>query len=242
VLVGGQSSRMGQPKAALDFGGMPLLTRIVIELKWWFEEIVIVAAPETAGQPRIEISGLTIVHDETAFAGPLDALRRGLNALDHDVAFACSCDLPLLNSDVAADLVAMLDDFDAVIPEVGGKLQPLHAVYRKHCANAIGSLAASGEKRLTASAAAINGRRVTEHELRKIDPQLTDVTIVPQARLTMEQQVSSDVTLTYITNLAVANQQIVRIEWDFSRKWSAVALRDENGAFSIDFQYRKRFK
>ncbi len=38
----------------------------------------------------------------------------------------------------------------------------------------------------------------------KIDPQLTDVTIVPQARLTMEQQVSSDVTLTYITNLEVS--------------------------------------
>jgi translocation and assembly module TamB len=76
----------------------------------------------------------------------------------------------------------------------------------------------------------------------KIDPQLTDVTIVPQARLTLEQQVSSDVTLTYITNLAVTNQQIVRVEWDFSRKWSAVALRDENGAFSVDFQYRHRFK
>lgn len=76
----------------------------------------------------------------------------------------------------------------------------------------------------------------------KIDPQLTDVTIVPQARLTMEQQISSDVTLTYVTNLAETNQQLVRIEWDFSRKWSAVALRDENGAFSIDLQYRKRFK
>ena len=76
----------------------------------------------------------------------------------------------------------------------------------------------------------------------KIDPQITDVTIVPQDRLTMEQQVSSDVTLTYSTNLAIANQQIVRVEWDFSRKWSAVALRDENGAFSIDFLYRKRFK
>jgi len=76
----------------------------------------------------------------------------------------------------------------------------------------------------------------------KIDPQLTDITIVPQARLTMEQQVSSDITLTYITNLAVTNQQIVRVQWDFSGKWSAVALRDENGAFSIDIQYRKRFK
>lgn len=164
---------MGQPKAALDFGGIPLLTRIVVELKWWFDEIVIVAAPKSAGQPGIEIPGLKILRDESAFGGPLDALRRGLNALDHGVAFACSCDLPLLNSDVAADLVAMLDGFDAVIPEVGGKLQPLHAVYRKQCANAIAVLEAKGEKRLTANANAINARKVGESELRRIDPKLS---------------------------------------------------------------------
>ncbi len=76
----------------------------------------------------------------------------------------------------------------------------------------------------------------------KIDPQITDVTTIPQARLTFEQPVSSDVTLTYITNLAVANQQIVRVEWDLNRRWSVVALRDENGAFSIDFLYKKSFK
>lgn len=76
----------------------------------------------------------------------------------------------------------------------------------------------------------------------KIDPQLTDITSVPQARLTFEQQVSADVTLTYITNLAVTNQQIVRIEYDLNKRWSVVALRDENGAFGIDFQYKKRFK
>jgi translocation and assembly module TamB len=76
----------------------------------------------------------------------------------------------------------------------------------------------------------------------KIDPQLTDITSVPQARLTLEQQVSPDVTLTYITNLARTDQQIVRLEWDLSKRWSVVALRDENGAFGIDFQFRKRFK
>ena len=76
----------------------------------------------------------------------------------------------------------------------------------------------------------------------KIDPQLTDLTSIPQARLTLEQQVTTDVTLTYITNLARTDQQIIRVEWDFSKQWSVVALRDENGAFGIDFQYRKRFK
>jgi translocation and assembly module TamB len=75
----------------------------------------------------------------------------------------------------------------------------------------------------------------------KIDPQLTDITSVPQARLTLEQQISTVVTVTYITNLSVTNQQIVRVQWDLNKQWSVVALRDENGAFSVDFQYRKRF-
>jgi translocation and assembly module TamB len=76
----------------------------------------------------------------------------------------------------------------------------------------------------------------------KIDPQLTGVENIPQARLTLEQQVSKDITLTYITNLARTQEQIVRIQWDISKQWSAIALREENGLFGIDFQYRKRFK
>ena len=76
----------------------------------------------------------------------------------------------------------------------------------------------------------------------KIDPQLTGVENIPQARLTLEQQVSKDITLTYITNLARTQEQIIRIQWDLSRQWSATAVREENGLFGIDFQYRKRFK
>ena|SRR5208283_5830455 len=163
---------MGQPKASLDFGGITLLTRLVIELKRRFDEIVIVAAPESAGQPHIEIAGLKIVYDETAFAGPLDALRRGLDAVTDQVAFACSCDLPLLDSDVAMAIVAMLGGFDAAIPVIGEKLQPLHAVYRKRCASALGTLAARGESRLSAIADAVNTRRVGERELKAIDPEL----------------------------------------------------------------------
>jgi translocation and assembly module TamB len=76
----------------------------------------------------------------------------------------------------------------------------------------------------------------------KIDPQLTDLTSVPQARVTLEQQISKDITLTYITNLTRTQEQIIRVEWDLNRQWSVIALRDENGAFGIDFQYRKRFR
>ena len=75
----------------------------------------------------------------------------------------------------------------------------------------------------------------------KIDPSLTGVENIPQARVTLEQQVSRDITLTYITNLSRTQEQIVRVQWDINRRWSAIAVREENGVFGIDFQYRKRF-
>ena len=76
----------------------------------------------------------------------------------------------------------------------------------------------------------------------KIDPTVTGVDTLPSARLTLEQQVSRDVTLTYTTNLNRTQEQIVRLQWDLNPQWSAVAVRDANGLFGVDFQYRKRFK
>lgn len=76
----------------------------------------------------------------------------------------------------------------------------------------------------------------------KIDPTMTGVDNLPEARLTVEQQVSRDISLTYITNLNRTQEQIVRLQWDLSPRWSAIAVRDSNGLFGMDLQYRKRFK
>ena len=76
----------------------------------------------------------------------------------------------------------------------------------------------------------------------KIDPQLTGLSAVPQARLTIEQQISRDITLTYVTNLSQANQQIIRLEWNIDKSWSVVAVREENGVFGVDFFVKKRFR
>jgi translocation and assembly module TamB len=75
----------------------------------------------------------------------------------------------------------------------------------------------------------------------KIDPQLTGV-VSPQARLTLEQQITPDITFTYITNITRSNPQVIRIEWALNRQWSVVALREENGLFGMDFYYKKLFK
>jgi translocation and assembly module TamB len=75
----------------------------------------------------------------------------------------------------------------------------------------------------------------------KIDP-LVEGIAYNQARLTLEQQLSRDVTVTYVTNLAQTAEQIFRVEWALNRQYSVVALRDDNGEFGIDFLYKKSFK
>ena len=76
----------------------------------------------------------------------------------------------------------------------------------------------------------------------RIDPTLSGVENNPQARLTLEQQITPNLTFTYITNVTNSNPQVVRVEWSFARQWSAVALREENGLFGLDFFYKRRFK
>ena len=76
----------------------------------------------------------------------------------------------------------------------------------------------------------------------KIDPLVQGITNTPQARLTVEQSISKQITVTYITNLAQTSEQIFRLEWAFSAQYSLIAIRDDNGEFGIDIQYKKRFK
>ncbi|MGH7947722.1 MAG: molybdenum cofactor guanylyltransferase [Candidatus Binataceae bacterium] len=172
VLAGGPSKRMGRSKAALPFGASTLLGRIVDELSRGFREVVVVAAPVEVEQLPIEFHGVTVVRDKAVQRGPVAALARGLESIEGDTTFACSCDLPMLRVDVALALAGMLDDYDAVIPEVGMVLQPLHSVYRKECLDELRALEREGEARLVELIGRINARVVVEEELRELDRDL----------------------------------------------------------------------
>jgi translocation and assembly module TamB len=76
----------------------------------------------------------------------------------------------------------------------------------------------------------------------KIDPTFTSGAELPQARLTVQQQISSDLTFTYITNVTRSDSQIVRVEWAIDDNWSALATRQENGMVGVDLFYKRRFQ
>ncbi len=77
----------------------------------------------------------------------------------------------------------------------------------------------------------------------KIDPEVGGAENNPSsARVTIEQQVAKNLTVTYITDLAKANQQIISAEYNVTRAVSIVAVRDQYGIVSFDVRIRQRRK
>lgn len=74
----------------------------------------------------------------------------------------------------------------------------------------------------------------------RINPSVSGTENNPNARLTVEQQVSNNVTLTYITNLTRSAQQVIQFEYNINSEYTFQAIRDENGVVSFDLLVRKR--
>ncbi len=173
VLAGGRSSRMGADKAALPIGGVTMLARVVAALGRDFGEVAVISGTLVTNQDsELAQPFVRIMRDSVAFEGPVKALRLGLATVQTGVAFACACDLPFVNAALAAALCAMAERCDAAIPMVHGRLQVLHAAYRKSCLPALDAMIARGGRRLQDLAPRLNARIVSEAEVLAYDPDL----------------------------------------------------------------------
>jgi molybdopterin-guanine dinucleotide biosynthesis protein A len=167
VLAGGRSSRMGSPKAALEWHGSTLLRRVVgIVARGVDGPVVVVRAP---GQPLPVLpDAVEVVDDAREGRGPLQGLAAGLAAVreEAEIAFASSTDVPLLHPRFIRRVLAALEpDVDVVLPHVGGFPHPLAAAYRTELVDAVERLIAEDRMRPAFLFEACRVRRLDEATL-----------------------------------------------------------------------------
>jgi molybdopterin-guanine dinucleotide biosynthesis protein A len=172
VLCGGQSSRMGRPKAWLPFGDELLLQRVVRLLGTAVRPVVVVAAPDQDVPPLP--GDIRIVRDAQPGRGPLQGLAAGLEALRGlaDVAYVSSCDAPFLNPAFVNRLIDLLGDNAAAVPYVNGYHHTLAAVYRVEVAEAVNGLLVEDRLRSSLLLEVVPTRIVTVEDLVDFDPLL----------------------------------------------------------------------
>ncbi len=76
----------------------------------------------------------------------------------------------------------------------------------------------------------------------KIDPAFVGTLGTSSARITVEQQLTRQVTVTFATNVNSSAQQLIQLQYQLSDNKSVVATRDENGVFSLVYKIRKRYR
>jgi translocation and assembly module TamB len=76
----------------------------------------------------------------------------------------------------------------------------------------------------------------------KIDPNVGLPGFTSGARVTIEEQMTRDFTLTYVTNTASSQYRIIQFEWAVGENVSLIGVRDQNGIFGVELKFRRRFK
>lgn len=172
ILCGGQSKRMGKPKAWLPIAGEIMLPRVVRLLSEVVSPIVVVAAPGQELPPLPK--DVLIVRDEEEGRGPLQGLAAGLAALNGrvDAAYVSSCDVPFLRPAFVTRMIELLGDERICVPLVGDYHHPLAAVYRVDVLAMVRKLLSEDRRRPVFLFESVPTRVVTADELRDVDAAL----------------------------------------------------------------------
>lgn len=173
VLAGGKSTRLGTDKALLTLcsgqRGVTAQTMMggIVEKLLTISKEIIVVGDLKRGYEHLKAR---LVSDVYPGAGSLGGIYSGLQAAIFSHALVVACDMPFLNVRLLRYMISLPRDYDVLIPKLGGRLEPLHAIYSKNCLSPIEGLLRCGDLCILDLFDQVRVRYVAEEEIERYDP------------------------------------------------------------------------
>lgn len=166
ILAGGESRRMGSNKAFLEHNGKPFIERILDTFSDFNERIIVANDVSLYQYPLVET-----LQDTYPDRGPLCGLYTGLKSAKNDTCIVLTVDVPFISSELMSYLATLEDKVDAIVPNVGGYLHPLCAVYRKSALSIIEKAVEEDIRKVRRVLKALSVLEVKEEDLKQFsDP------------------------------------------------------------------------
>jgi molybdopterin-guanine dinucleotide biosynthesis protein A len=182
ILAGGKSLRYGKNKALVEVDGARLIERVISVMRPLFENLIIIT-----NTPReYDYLQLPMHEDLIKGLGPVGGVYTGLEAISSESAFFVACDMPFLQASLIRHMIEIRGDFDAVVPKVDWKIEPLHAIYTRNCLPAIKELIDKQGYQIIKFFDNVKVRYVKEEEIRSFDPMLKSFLNVNSPRELMD--------------------------------------------------------
>jgi molybdopterin-guanine dinucleotide biosynthesis protein A len=137
ILAGGKNTRIARNKAFIELPtGETILQHTINVLQEIFPEIIIVTNqsqdPEFGKDAYLKFDA-QVVEDLIKESGPLGGIFTGLCYSVSKHNFVVACDMPFIQPALIRLLLEKSGNYDVVIPEIDGEVEPLFAVYSKNC-------------------------------------------------------------------------------------------------------------
>ncbi|MBE7102592.1 molybdenum cofactor guanylyltransferase [Bacillus cereus] len=131
VLAGGQSSRFGEPKALAIWKGTTFVEHIVKVMESILQDVVVIS--HTDIKERVEqLVQVPVIEDIPHYKGngPLAGIVSGMEYIEADWYVIMPCDAPNVSQEWFTILLKQTsNEYDAVVPIINGRKQPLLAAY-----------------------------------------------------------------------------------------------------------------
>jgi molybdopterin-guanine dinucleotide biosynthesis protein A len=132
ILAGGKSSRMGQDKALLKFGGKTLVENLIEIVAPLFDETLLIVN-EGKKFMGLGLKEARIYEDWVKDEGPLSGIYTGLSWSRNEASCVLTCDMPFIDRYLIYQLMRFWKrEFDVVcFTDPDGKVQPFPGIYQK---------------------------------------------------------------------------------------------------------------
>jgi len=170
ILAGGKGTRLGRNKVLETVGCKSLLRRVVDELSFFDSNIIIVSADEHSFFNHESLSGLRKVADIFPGKAALGGLYTGLVASNSFYNLVVASDMPFLNRKLLRYMTQCAESFEAVVPRLDDRAEPLHAVHAKSCIPKLERLLMQGNLSICNVLSMIRVRYIEDREIDKFDP------------------------------------------------------------------------
>jgi len=149
ILAGGMARRMGgNDKGLVDLNGQAMICHIIDKLSPQVNQILINA---NRNQAQYEQWGYTVFSDQdSGYLGPLAGMVTALKQTQADYLLVVPCDCPMLPDDLAARLLAALEQqqADLAIASDGEYEQPVVLLLKPHLATSMQAFLDGGDRKV----------------------------------------------------------------------------------------------
>lgn len=169
IMAGGKSSRMGTDKSFVQIMGQPIIEQLRARLADLGQAETILVTNRPADYAYL---GLPLFTDVLPDKGSLGGIYTALHYSSQPYTLVVACDMPFVSPPLLRHMIRLCqsDQFDIIVPRVGGYPEGLHAIYSHNCLQPIRERLDRDELRVISFYQQMRVRYLDETECRPYDP------------------------------------------------------------------------